>query len=506
LTATTSAANQTVTVTNTLGTDGSVITVGAVLGNTVTTGTAGDTVNISTAGSNINTGIGNDTIQVTNINALNGVNGNATGVLQTINGGTGTADVLAITTAQGGTINLSATNTNLALSGVEILTLGTPSTADLVVTLPASGLTQVTGTADTGKDITINATASAFAALTTVNLATTNGVTPAVTISDTGAVVTVLSANTYTAAPTISYAAASSLTATIAVNLPITGTSATTDVLNIAGDINTTISSTGIEIYNVSVAQTGLTVAASATTINASAGGTFTLGSATADTFTGTGSTAYAVTTAGGNHTITGGSGADTVTVSSGGLVDVTLGAGADTVVITAGTGAVRVRDFDFGGAAANDKFTLTASAATILATNGTTDVDAAINAGNFVFTSIAADTAVADALTTVAYRITSGADDIAVALTATAATFATAIAAQLADGAADISANYANGEGYLGLIANDANADGTVDSYVIYEFVQSATGAGVTGAAEIKVVAILDGTDAANWNSADFN
>jgi hypothetical protein len=338
-----------------------------------------------------------------------------------------------------------------------------------------------------------------------VNLAATNGVVPAVTISDTGAVVTVLSGNTYTAAPTITYANATSLTATIAVNLPITGTSGA-DVLNIAGDINATITSTDIETYNVSVAQTGLTVAASATTINASAGGTFTLGSATNDTFTGTGSTAYAVTTAGGAHTITGGTGGDTITVSGAGLVDVTLGVGADTIVITNGTGAVRVRDFDFGGAAANDKFTLTASSGTILATNGVTDVDAAINAGNFVFTTIAADTAVADNLSTVAYRITTGADDIAVALTASAATFATAIAAQLADGAADIAANYANTEGYLGLIPNDANGDGTADSFVLYEFLQTTTGAGVTNAAEIKVIAILDGTDALNVNTADFN
>jgi hypothetical protein len=132
--------------------------------------------------------------------------------------------------------------------------------------------------------------------------------------------------------------------------------------------------------------------------------------------------------------------------------------------------------------------------------------VDAAINAGNFVFTTIAADTAVADNLSTVAYRITTGADDIAVALTASAATFATAIAAQLADGAADIAANYANTEGYLGLIPNDANGDGTADSFVLYEFLQTTTGAGVTNAAEIKVIAILDGTDALNVNTADFN
>ena len=139
----------------------------------------------------------------------------------------------------------------------------------------------------------------------------------------------------------------------------------------------------------------------------------------------------------------------------------------------------------------------------TILATDGSTDVEAAINAGGIVFTAIAADTAVANNLTTVAYTIGTGADNTAVALTATDTAIETAIAAELADGAADIGANYATGEGFLGLILNDADADGTADSYFLFEYIQD--GSAGSAVADVTLIAVLNGTDAANVNPGDF-
>ena len=336
LSATTSAANQTVTVANTLGGIASVITVGDFAGQTITTGTAGDTVNISTAGSNINTGIGNDTIQVTNINALNGIRTGATNQVTTINGGTGTADVLAISTGQNGTVNLSATNTNLVLSGIETLTLGT-STASatvLAVTLPASGLTTITGTTGNAGGITVAGTAAAIGALTTTTFGTGAGAV-AFTASDTGAVVTTLQGSA-AANWTVTYAAATSATVTEALNFAITGTS-NADILNITASLGTaTVASTGFETVNfTTVAQTGATVSASTVTTNTNIGGVITLGAAST-TFNSTGSAAASVTDAGIASILTNsGSGVMTVTL----VADATT---ADTVANT-GTGSVIV-------------------------------------------------------------------------------------------------------------------------------------------------------------------
>jgi len=515
LTATTTAPNQTVTVTNTLGTTLSTITVGAFLANTVTTGLAGDTVNISTAGSSVNTGGGNDTIQVTNINALNGVNGTQTNVLQTINGGAGTADVLALTTGQIGTVNLSSTNTNLSLSGVEILTLGTPATGTLAVTLPASGLTQVTGTGDTGKLITISSTAAAFAALTTVNLATTNGVTPAVTISDTGAVVTDLSANTYTAAPTITYAAATSLALTEAVNLPITGTTATTDSVTVNASLGSvTLATTGIEVANfVTTAQAGtVTTSATTRTVNSAVNGTFTNGAAvTADNLT-------AGTATFNDFASTSAQALATYTNSGSGVMTVNLAAdaaGPDTVANT-GTGRVAVNQVASAGVTT---VTLNANSAVdnISFADGSTAAAGVIAAADRVVVTGfgATDTITLDIERTTPTTAAGATAVQQVALTNAAITFnATSDVKQLAfdmAGAVDVLSGVLDGTGLIaamGTITLAAAQNGYIVAYDngnAYLYSYTVAAAGSMAASDVALIGVFSGVAVGGFGAANF-
>ena len=336
LTAQTSAAGQTVTVTNTLSTTASSIIVGAFTGQTITTGSAADGVSISTAGSTINTGIGNDTITVTNANALNGVNGNLTGVLQTINGSTGTGDTLAIGVLGASTINLSATNTNLSLSGIETLTMAR-NTGALTVTLPASGLTTLTGDTTTST-VAVGGTAAAIAALTTITSAAAGNNGIVFTASDTGAVTTTIGA----AAATnwsVTYAAASSLALTEAINVAATGTAATTDSVTVTADLGAaaTLATVNIENVTSTAAQTGLTLSATNVALTASgATGTYVMGAATTSaTLTGTGAATF--TDSADNL-------AQTFTNSGTGVMTVTLAANtaADTVV-NSSTGRVTI-------------------------------------------------------------------------------------------------------------------------------------------------------------------
>jgi Ca2+-binding RTX toxin-like protein len=430
LTATTTATGQSVNVANTLTTTGSVITVGAFTAQTVTTGSAADTVNISTAGSNINTGIGNDTIQVTNINALNGINGTATNVLQTIAGSTGTADVLAITTGQNGTVNLSTTNTNLSLSGIETLTLGT-STASatvLAVTLPASGITTITGTTGNAGGITVAGTAAAIAALTTTTFGTGAGAV-AFTATDTGAVTTTLAANT-AANWAVTYAAGTSLALTTPVNIAATGTASLTDSVTVTADLGAVaLVTVGIENVISAVAQTGLTLSASNVALTASgATGTYVMGALTtsatltgtgaatftdsadnvAQTFTNSGTGVMTVTLAAntavdtivnsstGRVTVAAGAstGLTTVTLnaSNGGVDNINLSA-ATTVGLVAAANGVRVTGFNW---AAQDIITLDETQTTVVGTDGAVvTVQAVAAAGAVLLASTTRDIAV---------------------------------------------------------------------------------------------------------------
>ena len=338
LSAQTSATGQTVNVANTLGGIASVITVGDFGGQTITTGTAGDTVNISTAGSNINTGIGNDTIQVTNINALNGIRTGATNQITTINGSTGTADVLAITTGQTGVVNLSATNTNLVLSGIETLTLGTVAAGGFAVTLPASGLTTLTGTTAAGatQTIAVSGTAAAIAALTTITSGAANNGGIVITATDTGAVVTTLTAAAATNY-SVSYNNSTTATVTEAVNYTVIGSGAATDILNITATGIGTIAATAFETVNfITAAQAAAVVApVGALTVNTAVGQNgLTLAAATT-AFNDTGAAAVAVTDAAAVSTLTNsGSARMTVTLTADAAVDTVVNSGTGTVTV----------------------------------------------------------------------------------------------------------------------------------------------------------------------------
>ena len=190
------------------------------------------------------------------------------------------------------------------------------------------------------------------------------------------------------------------------------------------------------------------------------------------------------------------------MTVNIGGGVDTIIAdAGVDTIVITAGTGSVRVSNFDFGGTSTNDNITLTTSAAIANANGDASAVSTAVNAGGFTFTALNADTAIGAAATDVAFLI-AATDFTALALTSTDAQFATAIAAQLLDGT-DATTNLALGEGFIGLMANDADSDGTVDSYSLFQFIQAT--AATASADDIKLIGTFTGLDAANAAAGDF-
>jgi Ca2+-binding RTX toxin-like protein len=333
LQAITTAAGQTVSVTNTLGTTGSAITVGAFAAQTIGTGSAADAVSISTAGSNINTGIGNDTITVTSADALNGVNGTLTNQLQTINGSTGTGDGLTIGVLGASTINLSATNTNLAMSGIETLTMGR-NTGVLTVTLPASGLTTLVGDATTAA-VNIGGTAAAIAALTTI---TSVAGTLGFTASDTGAVTSTITAAS-AAGYSVTYAAATSLALTTPVNIAATGvTASTTDSVTVTADIGANaLATTNIENVFSTSAQTGMTLSGTNVALTASgATGTYVMGALTTSaTLTGTGAATFTDSAA----TV-----AQTFTNSGTGVMTVTLAANtvADTIV-NSSTGRVTI-------------------------------------------------------------------------------------------------------------------------------------------------------------------
>jgi Ca2+-binding RTX toxin-like protein len=229
-------------------------------------------------------------------------------------------------------------------------------------------------------------------------------------------------------------------------------------------------------------------------TITGGTGSDVIIGNAGADVLTG----------GNGDDTINGGAGADAITVS-GGRDTVTGGTGVDNIIITAGAGSVNVTDFLAGGAVTDDNFTLTATAG-IVAANNILDVTAAINAGTVTFTAIAVNTAIGSGATDTGFIIAAnGGDNTQISLTASDAAIETAIAAQLAD-TTDIAGALLAAEGFLGLIANDANADATADSYFLFEYKADAVGGATASAAvDINLIAISDGLEFAQLVAADL-
>jgi hypothetical protein len=220
-------------------------------------------------------------------------------------------------------------------------------------------------------------------------------------------------------------------------------------------------------------------------------------GSQQADTITGS-NNGDAITGGNGVDDYIGGTGADTLVLTE------TIAAADNVTITTATNGLDTITGFDFGGGASNDNIVLTIPNTGDIAGGGTgsdTNVSTAINAGGATITALAADTA---AVAGTDFALIAVGDATSVALTATQSAIETAVAAKMADGT-DIAANItAATEGFAFLFPNDADGDGTVDSYFLGAYAADATAA-TTAAADINIVGIFTDADAANAAAADF-
>jgi hypothetical protein len=351
ITATVGATGQTITVTNTAGTTGSTITFGnfpgtaaGVATQTVTTGTAADTFNtIAVDGINVNGGAGDDTFNISSAAAFDDDS-----MMITITGGTGTD---AITLANGlltasATINLADT-TDVSISGVETLNAGTVGAAAgavvTTITMPAgtafrtiSGTTAGAGGGNAATSVTFNATAAQIDALTTITSGAAGGTFTVASSDTTGPITVNLADTTYTIANidsiTFNSVTTGVVTVTIDENVAVVGGQGTTDVLNVTADLgNVTLAASAFETVNFNAVQaTIVTIANTATTVNATAGGVFILGTG-GDTFNNSGAVAA---------TVTGGTGTDVINHSGTAALQVNDAEGAETINVT-GTGAL---------------------------------------------------------------------------------------------------------------------------------------------------------------------
>jgi hypothetical protein len=302
-------------------------------------------------------GAGDDTFNVTNIAAFDDDS-----LMITITGGTGT-DAITFANGLSGTVNLADT-TDVSISGVETFNAGTvgvntaaiTSTAT-AVTLPAgttfrtvTGTTaaivdgNANGTFDAGDSgastLTVTMTAAQIDALTTVTAGASGGTFTIASSDTTGPITVDLSDTTYTTLANVDSVTFNSVTtgvvtATIDENLAVVGGQGGSDVLNVTADLgNVTLAASNFETVNFNAVQaTIVTIANSATTVNATAGGVFILGTG-GDTFNNSGAVAA---------TVTGGSGIDTINHSGSTTLRVTQSdAGAD-IINQTGTGAITV-------------------------------------------------------------------------------------------------------------------------------------------------------------------
>jgi hypothetical protein len=385
LTAQFGAANQTISVANTAATNASTITFGDFANQKATTGSGADVFSaITRDGINAIGGLGNDTFNITNVLAFDDDS-----IAVTISGGDGT-DAITFANGQIVTVNLADTN-DVSISGIETLNLGTVAVGTSAVTLPAGTalrtLTGTTGTTGGNQFINATMTAAQLNALTTITSGATAG-TFVITVSDTtGPVVVDLSDTTFTT--TANHAGTgdlinfgnvltgNSVTVTTGINILIAGgASATADVLNYVGDGAGTVLATAFETVNFttaaqtgavvapvgaitinsSVAQAGLTIAASTTAMNTSnaTGAAVIVDNAIASastvfTHTGAGTATYTMTAedttaAADTVTVTGAAGAVTVVqgILATGVTTVNLsstGTAADTIDLSDGAG-----------------------------------------------------------------------------------------------------------------------------------------------------------------------
>jgi len=343
LAATFTATGQTMSVTNaTVSGTSSTITFGAFASQVATTGEGADTFNtIAIDGINITANGGNDTFNVTNLDAFDD-----DGKMITISGGGGT-DSIVFANGLTGTVNL-ADDTDVLISSVETLNVGTAAAGNLSVTLPAGTSFRTLAGNTTTANVSLTMSASQLDAITTV-ISAANGNTFSLTVSTPTADVSVNLADTdfvaaaggvSTIANTDSITFANVPTTlkanvTIDENLVVVGGAGSLDTLTIIADLGAaaTIAASNFEtVAFTTVAQTGVTVPNTATAVTTNIGGVYTLGTG-GDTFTNSSSVAT---------TVTGNTGSDTITHSGTGAMTVNVSGGTDTVNAT-GTGALTV-------------------------------------------------------------------------------------------------------------------------------------------------------------------
>lgn len=198
LTATTTADGQSITVANTLAAAGrgSVITTGAFVNQTVTLGSADDTIVVDVArnGSTLSGGAGSDTYTL-GTGAVTFAGALPTTTTMVLSGGTNTtgtnlADSVDYAGQLGTTenINLATYVTNGVFSGIERFTVGAANADDSAHTITlGTGITQIGVDSDAGGETyTINASIAQATALTSLTDATGTGVTTLVVVPATG--------------------------------------------------------------------------------------------------------------------------------------------------------------------------------------------------------------------------------------------------------------------------------------------------------------------------------
>jgi hypothetical protein len=166
LQATTTAAGQTVSVTNTIATTASSITVGNFSNQTVTTGSAGDSVTVNggslSTNISVNTGIGNDTITLGALTALTGAN-------NTFNGSTGTDTLAFYALGVSENVNLASLITAGTIAGIEAVTFADADNSTHAITA-GTGIVSYTAnpSASAAEIFNISATAAQANAITTI--------------------------------------------------------------------------------------------------------------------------------------------------------------------------------------------------------------------------------------------------------------------------------------------------------------------------------------------------
>lgn len=215
------------------------------------------------------------------------------------------------------------------------------------------------------------------------------------------------------------------------------------------------------------------------------------------DALTGSSTTATTITGLAGIDVITGGAAIDTIT--GGADNDTLTGGGEDDVFIYASAtdGIDTYTDFDFGASGDDLQLTITAAVADI-ASNAAA-VTTGVDGGAVAVATIAADTAIDAASTSEMYVFASGGTDSLTGVTATstsAAIVAEAIV-QLNDGTATFANGNVANEGGMVLMTNDTD-------YFMFIVKNDDTSA-TTETADISLVGIFSGLDAANVHADNF-